>query len=101
MNIKKIWDNKYNIIEGYFNTYINWWNRKNIKQVSNKRLIICRSNICGFYDEHGTSKAAYIKGTESCGLCGCKLIEKTSCLHCNCALLDNKQEPLWISEDNK
>lgn len=99
MNLKEIlstaWKNRSQIAEGFYNTYIN--NTDQIKAEGEKRLGICRSNQCGFYDATGTSEKAVMKGSESCGSCGCVLSLKTACLSCSCALKDIEQPPLWDS----
>jgi hypothetical protein len=100
-NFQELWKRKSQIIEGYFNKYINFWNRRKIKKISKERIQICRKNICGFYDKDGTSEAAYVKGKESCGGCGCVLEEKTSCMSCGCYLLEINLKPLWEAVENE
>lgn len=99
LNIKELWKRKAQIIEGYYNRYLNFRNENKIKVISEYRMKICRTNTCGLYDKHGWSKNAYIKGAESCGGCGCVLKEKTSCLSCFCYLQEIGEPPLWKSEN--
>lgn len=93
--LKRIWKNRRQIIEGFYNRYLNFRERKTIRKVSNERLEICRTNKCGLYDEFGIGMLSAIPGKESCGGCGCLLKEKTSCLSCECFLSELGQEPLW------
>lgn len=103
IDFQDLWKRRKQIIEGYFNRYLNFKNKKTIQDISNERLLICRSNICGLYDKDGTSELAYVKGAESCGGCGCMLAEKTSCLSCDCYLAEINQVPLWtfVSDPNE
>ena len=105
MMIKKIdwrdlWARRKQIIEGYYNTYLNFEQRQQIRQISEKRLAICRSNKCGLYDGDGSSPTAYVEGAESCGGCGCVLKEKTSCFSCECYLAEINKTPLWSAIKN-
>ena len=94
-NLLKLWKRKAQILEGYFNRHLNFWKKDDIESISQKRLAICRSNKCGFYDPDGSSEAAFLKGKESCGGCGCVLVEKTSCMSCSCYLEELNEKPLW------
>lgn len=100
--IQKAWENRSQIAEGLYNTYIN--NTKEIYDIGEQRLAICRSNVCGLYDKDGSSEKAVLKGAESCGGCGCVLNLKKNCLHCQCYLGDINKEtgesygiPLWTA----
>lgn len=63
--------------------------------IAKERLEICRSNVCGYHDPHGTSENAVFKGVESCGACGCRLDLKTRSLESNCGLESVHRTPLW------
>jgi hypothetical protein len=82
-NIIKIWKNKGHIYEGIRNSI---FKKEDVEDIANERLLICRSNLCGFYDPLGTSEAAVVKGAESCGNCGCKLSYKTRALSSECPI---------------
>lgn len=73
-SISEIYSNRTNIISGIVNSIIK---QSSVETLSQKRLAVCRSNMCGFHDPHGTSEKAVMKGSESCGECGCKLAWKT------------------------
>ena len=81
MNIFYIWKQRGKILEGVTNSI---FKREDVEEIATERLIICRSGICGFHDPNGTSEAAYIKGVESCGHCGCKLSWKCRALSDKC-----------------
>lgn len=81
--MNKVWENRKQIMEGLKNTM---FKNDEVEIIAEKRLAICRSNECGFYDEHGTSEAVVVKGSESCGNCGCNLKLKTRCLSCACPI---------------
>ena len=84
--IQLAWENKASIVEGLYNTYIN--NTKEIQDIAEERLAICRSNVCGLYDKDGSSEKAVLKGSESCAGCGCVLGLKKNCMSCQCYLGD-------------
>ena len=97
INFQDLWKRRKQIIEGYFNKYLNFKEKQSIKEISYGRLLKCRSNVCGFYDKDGSSELAYMSGVESCGGCGCGLSEKTSCLSCECYLAEINKVPLWAA----
>lgn len=101
LDFRDLWKRKKEIIEGFYNRYLNISKRIQISNISTKRLLICRSNLCGYYDPYGTSEMAYIYGAETCGGCGCGLEEKTSCLSCSCFLAEIGKNPMWTSEELK
>lgn len=79
------------------------WNKffgsKDIKQISEYRTDICRTNKCGFYDPKGESEAAVLRGYETCGVCGCSLSLMTSVLEESCSLEEIGKTPLWTKEE--
>lgn len=87
-NLIQLWKKRGKIFEGIRNAV---FKREDIEAIAEKRLRICRSNRCGCYDPDGSSEAAVMKGTESCGSCGCKLSWKTR------ALSDGCPEGYWES----
>lgn len=97
-NFQELWRRKWDILEGYFNRHLNFWDRLRINRIKNKRLFICRQNECGLYDPDGSSENAFVRGVESCGGCGCVLEEKTSCLGCSCYLAEINKVPKWTAE---
>lgn len=93
--IQKIWVNRDSIAEGFYNAFLNI--NPEIHEEANRRLSICRSNQCGFYDKEGSSETVVVKGLESCGGCGCNLTGKTHAMSKWCYLKDIGKEPLWDS----
>lgn len=93
--LKTIWKNKFKILEGIWN---NWFPNNYVEKVAERRLKICRSNLCGYYDEYGTFEAAFVKNSESCGSCGCKLSYAVRSLSKECGLTEKGLPPLWDAE---
>jgi len=91
--LQTLWKNKSQIAEGFYNTYVSM--SSEIEAEGNRRLEICRSNVCGLYDKDGSSEKAFKKGEESCGGCGCLINIKKNCMSCSCYLKDIGQTPLW------
>ena len=76
--IKKIWKNKWLILEGMFNYY---FTRKKIKRVAYWRNEICKT--CPLFDPEGHK--CEIPGTQPCcGDCGCSLKYKTYSMSSAC-----------------
>jgi hypothetical protein len=84
------------IIKGFWRTL---FKDGRTELIAKERLEICRSNKCGYYDPQGKSEAAYIKGVESCGACGCVLETKVRCLDCVCGLEEVGSVPLWREQE--
>lgn len=93
--LQKAWDNRAQIAEGLYNTYIS--HSQEIKDEAARRRSICQSNECGLYDVEGITEKVVVKGKESCAGCGCTLELKTHCMSCDCYLKDIGQEPRWIA----
>lgn len=91
-NLKYYIKNCLIILEGWLN-YI--FPTPTKKQVAQKRLTLCRQNLCGYWDPKGQSPEASFKGTESCGVCGCPLATKTMAMSSTCALKDIGKKPVW------
>jgi hypothetical protein len=87
------WENRNQITEGLWNKYIS--HRQEVKGEAARRLAICKSNICGYYDPEGRPENAAIPGKPSCSICKCNDELKTNCMSCYCALRDIQKEPLW------
>jgi hypothetical protein len=81
------------IIAGWFNAHLSTDEKK--KEVAEARLKICRSNTCRLYDKEGVSPKAYLPGRETCGGCGCPLVELCSSMDSTCSLAEIGQRPLW------
>lgn len=79
--IKTAWQNKEDIIEGFKN---NVFKKEHVEEIAAERLSICKG--CEFYDPKGESKNVIVKGTESCGHCGCATQLKIRCLSCKCPI---------------
>ena len=90
--IHEIWKNKYEIANGIWNYF---FGSRKAKEVAKKRLEICRSNVCGFYDKDGESSVAFFPGQESCGQCGCLLKTLCASQQATCSLINIGQAPLW------
>jgi hypothetical protein len=95
----KIWKDRKEIIQGIYNYYLNFKKAKQIKNMSEERLKICRSNKCGYYDQSGTSEKVFINGEEACGVCGCNLKFLTSSQDSQCSLDQVNKEPLWNKQN--
>lgn len=91
--LKKIIENKSQILEGIKNTV---FKKEHVEIVAQARMDICKTNVCGYYDPEGKSKAAVIPGQPSCGACGCSLELKTRCMSCKCGLETLNKIPLWV-----
>lgn len=87
------WRNRSQIAEGVYNTYIE--HRAEIKEEAARRLAICESNVCGYWDATGTHEKLFVKGQPGCTGCGCNGALKTACMSCTCYLADIGKEPLW------
>ena len=77
----ELWKKRGKILEGVRNAI---FKREDVEVIAEKRLGICRTNKCGYYDRLGESAAAVVKGVESCGSCGCKLSWKSRALSDEC-----------------
>jgi len=76
--IKKIWKNKWLILEGMFNYY---FTRKKIEKVATYRNDIC--STCPLIDLKGNK--CEVPGTQPCcGDCGCSLKYKTYSMSSEC-----------------
>lgn len=92
-DLKKIWRNRMNILEGVANSILI---KQEIEKVAKSRLEICHS--CTYFDPTGTSPKATIKGLPSCSACGCVLHLKVHCMSCNCGMEELGLTPLWTKE---
>ena len=92
--VKDALKNRAKIWEGLRNKT---FKKEHIELIAEERLKICRANMCGYHDPHGTSEQAVAKGFESCGACGCRLDWKTRSLSSNCGLEVLNLEPLWTA----
>ena len=76
--IKKIWKNKWLILEGMFNYY---FTRKKIEKIASYRYDIC--STCPLIDLKGNK--CEMPGTQPCcGDCGCSLKYKTYSMSSEC-----------------
>jgi hypothetical protein len=103
MTLKEIfqlaWQNGNKIAEGTINYFLPY--NAEIKKEAERRLSICRTNICGYYDKDGKPGNAVIVGKPSCSICMCNDNIKTNCMSCNCALEDIGSTPLWTAIMNE
>lgn len=78
--IKKIWKNKWNILEGIYNSY---FLKRKYNKIVKMRDNICRG--CEHYDTAGTN--CMVPGTQPCcGYCGCSLKFKQHSMSSGCDL---------------
>lgn len=80
-NIIRIWKARNQILEGITNAI---FKKEDVELIATERLVFCRSNVCGYHDPDGISAPAVVKGSESCGSCGCKLAWATRSLSYSC-----------------
>lgn len=81
---QKVWENRNQIAEGLYNAYIS--NSEEIKAEVNRRMEICKSNQCGYWDPEGKGDKIVLKGQPGCNACGCTAPAKQACMSCNCGL---------------
>lgn len=91
--LKTAWRLRKEIAEGFLNVYTS--HSEDIQKTIDERVAICQSNVCGHYDAAGTGDNVFLKGQPACGLCGCNVPAKPSCLSCTCTLRDIGKMPLW------
>lgn len=92
---QKVWENRNQIAEGLYNAYIS--NSEEIKAEVNRRMEICKSNQCGYWDPEGKGDKIVLKGQPGCNACGCTAPAKQACMSCNCGLEAIGQTPLWTA----
>ena len=93
--LKKIWKNKFKILEGIRYSY---FPNKYIEKIAAHRAAICETNECGFYDKLGVTEKIIVKGVPGCSECGCRILYKTHVLSAVCTLKDIGKTPLWDIE---
>jgi hypothetical protein len=69
-----------------------------VETIAKKRTKICESNLCGFYNEAGDLPIVVVKGSPSCGQCGCRIEYLTRSLSSTCSQKKEGKYPLWDSE---
>ena len=74
--------------------------------IAQKRLEICKSNVCQNYLPLGDKEICVKQRSGCCGLCGCNDLYKVHSLSSYCTLKDFGKEPLWdvelsVSEEKK
>jgi hypothetical protein len=100
-SIKRIWNNKWLILEGIFNYY---FTRKKIERVAMWRSEICSS--CPLIDLKGNK--CEVPGTQPCcGDCGCSLKYKTRSMSSSCPhgrwyaiMTEEEEDELNLKLDN-
>lgn len=102
MNIKKIWKNKWKILEALWYNHVIFrldklhWAKK---QVEDRRI---QCYLCPKLDREGQGDNVILKGHPSCSFCGCNIFELTACLSCECSW---EEKPRWkkikIKDDYK
>ena len=86
MSLKKLWLNKWKILEGLWNRI---FRSAYVEKVARERAEICRT--CPHIDWDG--KDCYLKGTQPCcSLCGCQLETKLRSLSSGCG---DEENPRW------
>lgn len=91
-SLLRAWKSKNQILEGIVNKV---FKNEHIEEIAEERMMICESNLCGYYDADGSSERAVVKGQPACAGCGCALALKVRCMSCHCHLKDEKLHPLW------
>lgn len=91
--LQKAWENRNQIVEGFYNAYIS--GNKEIQAEIQRRVTICRTNVCGHHDPEGKGDNVILKGEPACGICGCHDLAKAGCMSCVCTLQDIGEKPLW------
>lgn len=80
------WNNRNQIAEGLYNTYIS--HDVDIKVEALRRKSICEQNTCGYYDRTGKPETSAIPGKPACSKCYCNTELKVSCMSCYCPMGD-------------
>lgn len=93
--LKLAWENKEQIAEGFYNTYISM--DKEREQEAQRRLRICESNQCGYYDKEGKPETSAIPGKPACSICHCNIELMTHSMSKTCSLKLIDKTPLWES----
>jgi len=91
--LQKAWDNKAQIAEGFYNTYIS--SDQEIKDEIERRKNICKG--CEYYDSEGKVEIVVVKGEPGCMLCGCNISMFTACMSCTCSAPKLGLQPRWSS----
>jgi hypothetical protein len=96
--LNSIWENKWKIIRGAWNT---WFPNEYVERIAKKRDKICKTNQCGFYDPEGLGDKCVVPGSDCCAACGCKRNWKIRELSAECGLANIGETPLWTPEMNE
>lgn len=92
--LKLAWENRKDIVEGFYNTYISL--DKEMEQEAQRRKAICESNICGHYDKEGKPETSAIVGKPACSICHCNIELMVHSMEKSCSLGQLEgQHPLW------
>ena len=84
--MKKLWENKWKILEGLNNRL---FKKQYIEKIYQERFFIC--SVCPHFDEKGDK--CYVPGTAPCcSKCGCELATKLRSLSCGCG---DEENPRW------
>lgn len=101
--IKIIWKSRSKIFNGIWHSL---FPSAYVERVASERLKACRTNTCGFYDKEGVMEKTIVKGSESCGNCGCVLKYKIRSLSSSCPMTELGYKGYWearmteFEEDN-
>ena len=93
--LSNIWKNKWKILQGIRYT---WFPNKYVEKIAEIRTKVCESNQCGFYNKAGDLPIVVVKGSPSCGQCGCRISYKSRSLSAWCSLKEEGKYPLWDAE---
>jgi hypothetical protein len=95
MNVKKIWENKSQILEGLKN---NLFKTEYTEKIAQERMSIC--NSCELIDKTGDK--CLVPGTNPCcGECGCSLSLKLRSLSSYCTHPNGKKWDQVITEEEE
>lgn len=91
--LKLAWENRNEIAEGFYNTYLSL--DKEMEQEAQRRIQICESNTCGYYDKEGKPETSAIPGEPACSICHCNINLMCHSMMKTCSLEKIGQTPLW------
>lgn len=93
--LKLAWENKAQIAEGFYNTYLSL--DKEMQLEAQRRKDICEANICGYYDKEGKPETSAITGEPACSICHCNIKLMCHSMEKTCSLEKIDQTPLWCA----
>ncbi len=89
--LRKAWENRTAIAEGFYNEYIS--SNKEVEQEKERRREICRK--CEYYSKTGQEEIMVVKGEPGCLLCGCNEKLMTAAMSYQCSAYKIGLTPRW------